>query len=265
MKFVGIDLAWSDKNASGVAVIEADGTVSRAASHLQSNDEICEYAGLTEHDEAIIAIDAPLIVRNEEGQRPVERQLAEIFGQFDAGPHSASLRNPMFHESGRIRQFVHLLEHFGFEHGPKIRKQQPQRVFLEVFPNPAQVIMFPGLARGRHCHHRTPRYKHKRGRSWIETQCEWEIYRARLLSLRAKAPSVKYSGEVRKSLSVDIEGYKGRRYKAVDDLLDGIFCAYLAHYFWYLGEFWMIGDTDAGYVALPHCGLPNCSLPTTAP
>jgi len=157
VKFVGVDLAWSDRNSSGVAVIEADGTVGRAASHLRSNEEICEFAELSGREEAVIAIDAPLIVKNEVGQRPVERQLTEIFGPFDADPHSASLKNPMFHESGRIRQFAQLLERFGFEHGPKTRKQQPQRVFLEVFPNPAQVIMFPGVARGRHCHYRAPR------------------------------------------------------------------------------------------------------------
>lgn len=260
MKFVGIDLAWSDSNQSGVAVIGADGTVSRAASNLHSNEEISEYAGLTEREEAIIAIDAPLVVKNEEGQRPVERQLTEMFGPFDAGPHSASLKNPMFHQAGRISQFVSLLQELGFEQGPAVRKQQPQRVFLEVFPNPAQVIMFPAITRSGHYHYRAPRYKFKAGRSWTETQCEWEIYRARLLSLRACVPPIKYADEVKKSLSVDIEGYKGRRYKALDDLLDGILCAYLAYYFWYWGECWTVGDSNLGYVVLPYCRLPNCSL-----
>jgi predicted RNase H-like nuclease len=92
------------------------------------------------------------------------------------------------------------------------------------------------------------------------THCEWEIYRARLLSLRAKTPPVKLSDAVKKSLTIDIEYYKGGRYKALDDLLDGIFCAYLAYHFWYWGESWVIGDTDSGYVTLPKCVLPNCSL-----
>lgn len=47
---------------------------------------------------------------------------------------------------------------------------------------------------------------------------------------------------------MDIEEYRGTRYKGLDDLLDGIFCAYLAFYFWYWGEkrCWVIGDLNEG-------------------
>jgi predicted RNase H-like nuclease len=263
VKFVGVDLAWSERNPSGVAVIEADGTLGRAASHLRSNQEICQYTGLSEEDDAVVAIDAPLIVSNAEGQRPVERELTKMFGPFDAGPHSASLKNQVFRKTGRIQQFIQMLEPLGFKHWPRIRKQRSQRVFLEVFPSPAQVILFPGITHADHCHYRPPRYKFKRGRSWAETQCEWEIYRARLLSLRAKKPPITFSADVKKSLHVDIEDYRGSRYKALDDLLDGIFCAYLAYYFWHWGDegCCVVGNTESGYVALPHCQLPNCQLP----
>ncbi len=262
MRFVGVDLAWSEHNPSGAAVIEADGTLSRAASDLRSNHEICKYAGLSEQEDAVVAIDAPLIVRNTNGQRPVERQLTKIFGPFDAGPHSASLKNALFQKTGRIQQFVQILEGLGFEHRPRIRKQQSQRVFLEVFPNPAQVILFPGITHSDHCHYRAPRFKYKQGRSWIETQCEWEIYRARLLSLRAKKPPITFSPEVKKSLGVDIEDYQGTQYKALDDLLDGVFCAYLGYYFWYQGDehCWVVGNMETGYVTLPLCRMHNCPL-----
>jgi predicted RNase H-like nuclease len=52
------------------------------------------------------------------------------------------------------------------------------------------------------------------------------------------------------------------RYKALDDLLDGIFCAYLAYYFWYWGSenCLVIGDLENGYVSLPRCPLPACQL-----
>lgn len=42
-----------------------------------------------------------------------------------------------------------------------------------------------------------------------------------------------------------------------DDLVDAIFCAYLAYYFWYLGDerCWIVGDMNNGYVVLPRCRL----------
>lgn len=213
-------------------------------------------------EDAVIAIDAPLIVRNKDKQRPVERQLTEIFGLYEAAPYPANLSNPSFQEGGRIQQFVKLLERSGFEQQSQVRRQCSQRVFLEVFPSPAQVILFPGMTHSDHRHYRPPRYKFKRGRTWVEAQCEWEIYRARLLSLRAKEPALKLSDVTKKALSIDAEYCRGVRYKVLDDLLDGIFCAYLAYYFWHWGEdrCWAVGEVMSGCVTLPLCVLPNCEL-----
>jgi predicted RNase H-like nuclease len=262
VKFVGIDLAWSEKNPSGVAVIDAHGTVVRACGNIRTNQEICDFAELGGGQDAVIAIDAPLIVRNDDKQRPVERELTQIFGLYEAAPYPSNLSNPAFQKTGRIQQFACLLERLGFEQQPVVRRQQEQRVFLEVFPSPAQVILFPWAHHNGHGHCRPPRYKYKPKRSWTETQCEWEIYRARLLSLRAKEPSLKFALEVKNLLNVDSECLKGVRYKILDDLLDGIFCAYLAYYFWYWGDerCRVVGDMNTGYVALPCCGFPNCEL-----
>jgi predicted RNase H-like nuclease len=67
---------------------------------------------------------------------------------------------------------------------------------------------------------------------------------------------------VKKLLSVDSDGLTGVRYKILDDLLDGIFCAYLAYYFWYWGDerSWVVGDMSDGDVTIPHCNLPRCQL-----
>ncbi len=128
--------------------------------------------------------------------------------------------------------------------------------------SPAQVILFPCMTHSGHIHCRPPRYKHKPTRTWVETQGEWEMYRARLLSLRAKEPALKFSREVKKRLNADVEEYTGVRYKAFDDLLDGIFCAYLAYYFWYWRHehCWVVGNMETGYVTLPGCRLHSCLL-----
>ena len=90
MKFVGIDIAWSERNPSGVAVIDSSGTLIRASSDLRANDDLCEFAGLRDPEPTIVAIDAPLIVNNSDKQRPVERQLMAIFAPYEAGPYPAS-------------------------------------------------------------------------------------------------------------------------------------------------------------------------------
>ena len=267
MKFVGSDIAWSEKNLSGVAVIDAGGTVIRASGNVRTNEEICGFAELGEGQDAVIAIDAPLIVRNEDKQRPVERELTQLFGLYEAAPYPANLSNPVFRKSGRIQQLVTILERLGFEQRPSVKKQQAQRVVLEVFPSPAQVILFPWINHNGHGHCRPPRYKYKPKRSWTETQCEWEIYRARLLSLRAKEPALKFPVEVKNLLNVDSEGHTGVRYKILDDLLDGILCAYLAYYFWYWGDArcWIVGEMNTGYIMLPRCNLPYCPFNPRGP
>lgn len=82
------------------------------------------------------------------------------------------------------------------------------------------------------------------------------------VSLQTKEPPLKFSPEVNKALSIDVSELTGVRYKVLDDLVDGIFCAYLAHYFWYWGEerCWVVGDMKDGYVTLPRCSLPNRQL-----
>jgi predicted RNase H-like nuclease len=129
MKFVGIDLAWLERNPSGIAVIEADGTLVRATADRWTNEEIVNYSRLADLEDVIVTIDAPLIVKNFDEQRPVERQLTQLFGNYDAGPHSASLKNPAFQQAGRIQRLIRLLESLGFQQQPTPRKQQPQRVF----------------------------------------------------------------------------------------------------------------------------------------
>ncbi len=88
------------------------------------------------------------------------------------------------------------------------------------------------------------------------------MYRARLRSLQTREPQLKYSAEVQKAIGVDIADFAGTRYKILDDLLGGIFCAYLAYYFWHWGHegCWVVGDMETGYVTLPRCRLRNCPL-----
>src|SRR6266566_5193281 len=147
--------------------------------------------GLASPEGAVVAIDAPLIVKNLTGQRPVEFQLTSIFARYDAGPHSSNRSNPNFQESGKTQRMARLLLDLGYRQQIAPLKQQAQQTLLEVFPAPALVILFPCHLHSTHTHCRPPRYKHKRDRSWPELCSEWEIYRARLRSLECREPALR--------------------------------------------------------------------------
>jgi len=212
-----------------------------------------------------LSIDAPLIVRNANKSRPVEQELTRIFWPYDAAPYPANLSNPAFREGGRIQQFVRSLGQEGFVQRTTVPKDLKQRTFIEVFPSPAQVMLFPAQNRLQHIHCCGLPYKAKQGRPWSEVHSQWDIYRARLRSLQYRHPGVKFAPDVNRQIGIDITQFVGAQYKKFDDLLDGIFCAYLAYYFWQMGEeaCWVIGDLEHGCVTVPKCALPGCTLTTT--
>ncbi|MBI2632624.1 DUF429 domain-containing protein, partial [Candidatus Pacearchaeota archaeon] len=75
MLFVGIDLAWSPKNNSGIAIIKGNrskGTVTKTGLAL-SDEEILSNINSLSNKHALIAIDSPLIIPNQTGRREAER------------------------------------------------------------------------------------------------------------------------------------------------------------------------------------------------
>ena len=63
MHFVGLDLAWGEKKQTGVAAIDSDGRllhVGIAQDDASIVDAVAPYVA----DDCLVAIDAPLIVKN---------------------------------------------------------------------------------------------------------------------------------------------------------------------------------------------------------
>ena len=160
MRFVGIDLAWSPRNRSGGAVISADGRLLCATATLGDDEEILDFVGsLTPNGVAgLIAVDAPLAVPNETGSRPCDRQVAAVFGPFQAGPYPANRRNLARYGGLRGEAITQRLKPLGFHHNPDISLREAGRRVIEVFPHPATVSLF-NLDR-------TLKYKARPGRSY---------------------------------------------------------------------------------------------------
>ncbi len=95
MHFVGLDLAWGEKNQTGVAVVDADGRLLHLG--VAQDDESIETAVAPYvDDECLVAIDAPLIVQNETGARPCEAALNRDFTTSDASARPAYRGRPEF-------------------------------------------------------------------------------------------------------------------------------------------------------------------------
>jgi predicted RNase H-like nuclease len=84
---------------------------------LGDNDQVLNFVHrATGAGPALVAIDAPLIVPNQQGARPVDRQITALFGRYDAGCHPAYRGRPGGYARGQ--DIVLSLSEFGFVQHP---------------------------------------------------------------------------------------------------------------------------------------------------
>jgi bacterioferritin len=240
--FIGLDLAWSPNNPSGVAAIGRDGAlVSPPRADLRDDAEILAWIRSHAAPTMTIAIDMPTIVPNLTGRRPCEALLAAEFRAAHAGPHPANRANRWFADGGRAAALVRALGDDGFRERLDTKANEPGRTVFECFPHPSLVRLF-SLPR-------IFKYKKKQGRSWDSVLSEWARYRSALEALRGAHPPLVLDPAV-VPFAVDKRGYK-----RWDDTLDAITCAYVASYAWIWGidspDMRVYGDLTSGYVVIP--------------
>src|SRR5437870_4671849 len=94
--FLGIDLGWYGK-PSGLASLTWDNNELKLKSiaRLEGFDRILEWVqAQAGTGSAIAAVDAPLLILNQSGIRPAERELNRDFRRYHAGCHAANLGRP---------------------------------------------------------------------------------------------------------------------------------------------------------------------------
>src|SRR6202171_5529577 len=134
MYFVGLDLAWGEKNQTGVAVIDSDGRLLHVGA-AQDDESIEAVIAPYVSDECLVAIDAPLIVNNPTGHRPCEAALNRDFQRFDAGAPPAYADMPEFKDPRGARIATAL----GLDLDPT---SAASRRAIEVYPPSAAVVLF---------------------------------------------------------------------------------------------------------------------------
>lgn len=99
MRYLGIDLAWGEgceqraANRSGVAALGSAGEVLDAGWTIgidETVDWVTKWAGV----DALILIDAPLVIANAAGQRVCERQVGQRYGAWKVSSNSTNQSSP---------------------------------------------------------------------------------------------------------------------------------------------------------------------------
>ena len=235
-RLLGLDLAWSPANPSGVAALDPKGRLLDVRADLRSDEAILAWVRTWLGPSGVIGIDMPTIVRNAAGMRSCERQAQAAFRSAHAGPYPANTGMAVFRDGGRAAHIVAALAADGVVEALDVRPDDPRNVALEVFPHAAHVRLF---ARDRI-------FKYKRKGRSFDMLDEWAAYRAALATLAAADPPLHLSAAIPKRV-------EARGYKRWDDTLDAITCAYVASFVhrWGCAGTTIFGDLDSGYIVVP--------------
>ncbi len=187
----------------------------------------------------MVAIDAPLIITNTTGQRTCETVVGKRYGARNASCHTSNLT---LHPNAAGVALMKELLKSGFKHFDINDHAQTGKLVAEVYPHAAMVALWdlPTVM------------KYKKG-SVAQRRLGLETMRHQLRGLRRSEPAIERSAVFSELLSKDLTQLRGQHLKNHEDLLDAVFCAYLAYYFWYCRDekVEIFGDTADGYILNP--------------
>jgi predicted RNase H-like nuclease/ppGpp synthetase/RelA/SpoT-type nucleotidyltranferase len=247
MYFVGVDLAWGEKKPTGLAVLDERGHLVHVST-AGPDEEIVAALEPFVDGECLVALDAPLIVRNATGNRPAEAALNRDFARFDAGAHPVNTGKLEFSGVPRGARVASLL---GLDLNPKSRRS---RRAVEVYPHAATVALF---RLGR-----TLKYKNKPGRTFEQLRDELLVLMRHLEALASVATPLRVRGPAWLALTAQVEAASRKsELRVVEDQVDAVLCAYVA--LLVVREPARIttyGDLETGYIVTPT--LPEGHRPT---
>jgi predicted RNase H-like nuclease len=188
----------------------------------RSDDEIVNWLKPITVDDVLVAIDAPLVVRNETGRRPCDDLISRCFGAYHASTHTANLSRPAFREGVRGEQLAHALD---LDIDPTFEPQTAIRSAIEVYPHPAIVALFELP--------RILKYKAKSGRTLSDRSAAFAELVLHLESLTDANPPVDVCAAPRwaELKELVLHPTAAVRLDEAEDEIDAYVCAYVALYF----------------------------------
>lgn len=242
--FIGLDLAWSDRNRTGAAVIQ-HGRLQHATGTLTDNRTILAYVArhVPAHVPCVIAIDAPLCVPNQDGRRACDHAVSVEWARMQAGAYPANRR--LLARGGVVRGealAAALEQHYGCVQAAPVPRRGRGRYVCEVYPHPAHVALFELP--------RTLKYKRKPGRTHVAVAAEFRRYQTCLATLTGADPPLCGLGHW---TAVDPATLRGRNLRELEEMLDAVTCAYVAWYAWWHGPSHqrVYGTIADGHILVP--------------
>lgn len=240
--FIGLDLAWTTKNESGICWLEGDSRenlhCTRLEAAVRDTETLADEVG-TVDGPLVVTIDAPVRYSPE---RDAERKIASIFGRYKAGPHQAHYAVRRGYTAGIDLGHALTKRGFNLDPGSLLGGARNQRWAVEVFPHTIHVRLFD----------LEERILYKKGRV-AQKRTGLQEYQGHLqVLLECEAPNLLDHPDVEYVLDPGTaQSARGKSIKRLDDTLDGLTCAIAAWLIWKEPERWeMIGDLN-GYIVVP--------------
>ncbi|MFZ0325327.1 MAG: DUF429 domain-containing protein [Actinomycetes bacterium] len=239
LAFLGVDLAWGERNRTGVASLDDHGRLTASASLLR-DDEIAAFVAAHVPSPLVAAVDAPLIVPNETGRRRCEAQVTRQFARYHAGTYPSNRGMAPFRP---IPRGARLAQRFGWSMDPDATPTDGAGLCLEVYPHAAMVSLFD-----------LPRvlpYKARHGRDLSSLKGAFQSLFENME--RHLQPLELEQSDRWRELRDQVEAATRKsQLKRVEDEVDGIVCAHLA-WLWVAdrGSLVVHGDLANGYIVTP--------------
>lgn len=231
MIFIGIDLAWADgsakkaANESGAVILDSTGKIVHAGWTVgvkETVDWLESYAP----KEALLFVDAPLVVTNKCGQRLCEKQVGQRYWRWKVSANSTNTSKPERLAGVDLRK---QLEQRGWSYSDGCKGPPPKGRYLsECYPYTTIV----GAEELGYDDER-PRYKRKGNmpqaefRPYRAEQCD-ELIR-RVAKLSSATPPMDISSHPEMLILVEQPSpISDKEYKHREDLLDAALCAWTA-------------------------------------
>jgi len=208
--YIGIDLAWGEKNPSGFCVATSSKNklkildVKLLHSIDEIIDEILKYKDFKVH----VGVDAPLVVPNENGNRDIEKEFNKDFAKYKISMLPAN-KKILTKYSPKIRSvgLYERLSALGFK-----RDYKSDKVIFEVYTHSTIAMLWNN--------HEILPYKRKKGRDTTFIKEQLEVYKKYL--------SKEFFSH--KILKEDLSSLKGKKLKDYEDMLDALTCTCSIHY-----------------------------------
>ena len=252
-RLIGIDLAWSERNGTGCVELAWEGDELRLCrvGLRKSMDEIVEWIE-PERGDWVIAVDAPLVVRNKCGRRAADARVSDLYRSYEAGAYPTNLK--LLGEDHRGGQLLRRLEEHCGDVVERAGHLNGPRLAFETYPHVVMVELF-GLDRT---------IKYKKGRVACKRRGQQELADAIRTHLCGPAanPCLQIDDVLEKLLREPDPILKGRDLKSREDKLDGLICAYAAAWLDAGRSLQGLGEVGAGVMVTPRVrgiGLPSWS------